>query len=161
MIRSSDALVVLRAGIIGAIAIDAYLVVVDCFVRHIATIQELFQWDASNALANAAYEGGWGAALLGCSFHVIVSLIWALLYVVATKYWKPLLAQPLVSGVAFGLLVLIVMQFLVVPLGHAQRSGFTLLTLGNAIVAHVVFFGIPVAYAVSRSLPKIGSAGAV
>jgi hypothetical protein len=150
MIRSADLSLVLRAGILGAFLIDAYLVVTDVFVLHIASTQELFQWDASNVLGSASYAGGWKTAILGCCMHLIVSLTWALVFVIAAKYWSVLVRRPLFSGIGFGLFVLFVMQVLVLPLGHAHRPAYHLVGIINVLVAHVVFFGIPVAYAVSR-----------
>jgi putative Mn2+ efflux pump MntP len=59
-----------------------------------------------------------------------------------------MLARPLISGVAFGIFVMISMQLGEVLTNiYALPNSYTLL---NAFIAHVFFFGIPVAYIVTR-----------
>jgi hypothetical protein len=146
-----DALIAVAAGICGALGINLYLAAVEVGIWHVATLEELSQWDASNVLGNAAYEGGWAAASLGFGMHLIVSIAWAASFVYAARRVGWIREKPLRSGTALGLIVLAAMQILVLPLGHAIRPSYSVVKIANLIVAHVVFFGLAVAYVTNRS----------
>jgi uncharacterized membrane protein YagU involved in acid resistance len=117
-----------------------------------ATPIQISQWDASNALGVAAFSDGMPAALLGFAMHLCVSLIWAAIFVAVALRFRWVLSHPLVSGVIFGLVVMGVMRYLIVPLGHAHQGAGTPVQLLNQMLAHVVAFGLPVALVVSAVL---------
>jgi hypothetical protein len=140
------------AGLTGAILIDAYLSVTHAFIFHDATPLEVSQWDASNVLGRAAFQGGWPAAGLGFLLHLAVSLFWATLFVFAATRLKALVDQPILWGAVYGVLVMLVMRFAVVPLGHAALGATSPAALINVSIAHVLSFGIPVALVTRRFL---------
>lgn len=79
---------------------------------------------------------------------MVLGPLFALLYVKV-----PAVARSTVlSGLLFGVMVMLVMIFIVVPLGHAQAASRNPHALLNTFVAHSVFFGLPVALVVRRSL---------
>ncbi|HEY5094206.1 MAG TPA: hypothetical protein VII69_03710 [Candidatus Eremiobacteraceae bacterium] len=84
----------------------------------------LFQWDASNLLGKDAYAGGFGSVGIGLALDLLVSLVW---------------------GAAFGVVVMIVMLWVLVPLGRATHGGMTISNFFTVLVGHTLFFGIPVA----------------
>lgn len=139
-------------GLTGAVSVDAYLALTLIFVFHRATLRGMLQWDASNALGDSAFSGGWNTALLGTAMHLVVSTIWAAVFIFAALRVPALLRRPILSGTLFGLLVMLVMSYLVVPLGHAQKFPQPPPIFVNQLIAHVVFFGIPVALVAKRSL---------
>jgi uncharacterized membrane protein YagU involved in acid resistance len=145
---------ILLAGALGCVLIDLYLVVTIAWVLRGATPIQISQWDASNALGVAAFSDGMPAALLGFAMHLCVSLIWAAIFVAVALRFRWVLAHPIVSGVVFGLVVMGVMRYLIVPLGHAHQPTGTPLTLVNQMLAHVVAFGLPVALVVSARLGR-------
>ncbi len=142
------------AGTLGCVLIDAYLVVTHGLVFHDASALIVSQWDASNALGRAAFEGGWPTALLGFAMHYCVSVIWAAVYVAVALRVPALLRQPILSGIAFGLVVMLVMKYAIVPLGHASQGHPSPVQLVNQILAHVLAFGIPVALIASARLRR-------
>lgn len=143
----------LWAGISGWLLIDLYLVITHGLIFHDATAMQVSQWDASNALGAAAFDGGIGTALLGLAMHFCVSMLWAAAYAVAALQFPVLVRRPLLSGICFGLVVFAVMIFGIVPLGHASQPGrSTSIKFANTILAHVVAFGIPVAYITAKYL---------
>lgn len=142
----------LLAGVTGAFLIALYLWVTEGLVMHRATVLTIFQWDASNFLGPSAFRAGVAAALLGCLLHLIVSLIWGAIFTLGALRIRALAKNWFVSGVIFGVIVRLVMAHLIVPLGHAQMTPPpSELYLANLYVAHIVFFGIPVAWVVSRA----------
>jgi|HubBroStandDraft_2_1064218.scaffolds.fasta_scaffold25697_2 uncharacterized membrane protein YagU involved in acid resistance len=142
---------ILLAGALGCVLIDLYLIVTIPWLLHATPIQ-ISQWDASNALGVAAFNGGMPAALLGFAMHLCVSVIWAAIFVAVALRFRWVLAHPVVSGITFGLVVMVVMRYLIVPLGHAHQPAGTAVQLVNQILAHVAAFGVPVALVVSGGL---------
>lgn len=130
----------------GWVAIDVYMAAV--YVALGSTPLRLFQWDASNALGNAAYSGGWAAGTLGLVLDFVVSFAWAALAVYAMQHLRAVRDHPFAFGIALGILVMCVMVYGLVPLGHARQAPVTLRGVLIMLFGHTLFFGVPVAYGV-------------
>lgn len=154
----TDVIAAVAAGLTGAIAIFLYLSISLPLFLHIAPIN-LYMWDASNVLGipAATHDPIPLIILIGQGAHVIVSLVWGFIYVMLARRYPVLLRQPLICGAVFGLFVMLFMRFLVVPLGHAPLTPYTLVGFTNTFIAHTLFFGIPVALVTSRLAPSPGS----
>jgi hypothetical protein len=135
---------ILAAGVAGAILIALYLVVPKAGVFQAPSLRVLFQWDASNALGPAAFQGGWPAAALGLGMHLCVSIAWATVFALAAARVGAVARHPVLSGLLFGVLVYLVMSFGVVPLGSARQGPRTAKGIANNLIAHAIFFGLPV-----------------
>lgn len=133
------------AGIAGAVAIDLYLCVT-LPLLHMGTPLGLSQWDASNLLGAAAFRGGLSTAAIGFSMHMCVSIAWAIAFALAAARLRWLREHPLQAGLLFGVLVMGVMSYVVVPLGQATHPSTALAALANTLIAHTLFFGVPVAW---------------
>ena len=149
--QPSFAKTALLAGVTGAVLIDLYLWVTEALLMHRATALILFQWDASNLLGPSAFRAGVSVALFGCLLHLIVSLIWGAIFTLAAFNLRFLARNVLLWGVVFGVVVRLVMAHFIVPLGRAKMPPAHGVYLVNLYVAHIVFFGIPVAWVVSRA----------
>jgi hypothetical protein len=82
--------------------------------------------------------------------HFAVSAGWGVGYVSASRTSPQLLARPWLSGAAFGLIVFIVMQVMLLTAGLYHRPEFDVLLV--QLVAYTGWFGIPVAMVASRLL---------
>jgi uncharacterized membrane protein YagU involved in acid resistance len=138
------------SGLAGLIAISVYLVVALQFVLHTAAGLQLFQWDASNALGPAAFAGGWETAALGLLMDVPVSLAWSATFVLVVERISAARAHAVVTGVLFGAVVMVVMHWVVVPLGHASEGAPSAIPLLNELIAHTLFFGVPIALVAAK-----------
>lgn len=146
---------VVLAGIGGAVLIDLYLCVTETLIFRNATPLLVMQWDASNALGAAAYQGGWATAALGTLMHFVVSIVWATLFIIAATRYRWLTAQPVLSGTWLGIVAMAVMR-VVIHFGHAVVRPFPSFEYFlNLLVAHVVFFGVPVALIVAARLGRL------
>ncbi len=147
------------AGIAGAVLIDLYLCVTETFILRNATPLLVMQWDASNVLGTAAYQGGWATAVLGTLMHLVVSIVWAAVFVTAAMRYRWLATQPILSGALLGIVAMAVMR-VVIHFGHAiVRPYPSFEYFLNLVVAHVVFFGIPVALIVAARLGRLSPYG--
>ena len=139
------------ASLAGLIAITLYLIVARFFMSHVPLgqgLEQLLQWDASNAYGDAAYAGGWNMAAVGMAMDVVVSTVWAALFVYAYANFAAVRRTPLIAGLVLGAVVMVVMIYAVVPLGHARQAPQSLVVILNTAVAHTFFFGLPMMWVV-------------
>jgi hypothetical protein len=90
------------------------------------------------------------APLIGLVLHLCVSIGWALGYVYLIRSQPQLLSRPWVSGAGFGIVVWVFMQIVLLSAGLYHRPSPP--DLATGLIAHIFFFGIPVALVVSRLL---------
>ena len=144
----------LRAGIIAGLvggAIDSiFLVVVSVLSGQslAASVIGMYQFAAAGAIGKSLAFSSPAFAWLGLPVHFAVSIAWALGFVYLAQRRRQLIERPLISGVAFGFVVWIMMQIVLIGAGLFQNP--TPSGLAIALLAHCVFFGIPVAYTNAR-----------
>jgi hypothetical protein len=146
---------ILRTGIVagfaGAVLIDAYLLVTVVLVAHAVTLTGFYQFVASGAIGPSAYEGTSGA-VLGVAVHLVVGVSWGVGYAYAAAQTPQLRSRPVVSGIAYGIVVMLAMQLVEVAANVYKIPGPALWF--NTLVAHTLFFGLPVALIVARIAPR-------
>lgn len=115
----------------------------------------MLQSIAGAVLGKATYTGGMSSALLGLLIHFAIMLVMVLVFVtLAAKIPSPLLSNPVVVGLFYGLTLYLVMYWFVLPL--RWPSIFPVKdaqTIMGQLVCHVVLVGLPIAL-ISASLLK-------
>lgn len=137
----------LAAGIVAGILIAIYLYFTQDAPAHVSLAQH-FQWVASAAFGQIAYTSAAYVAL-GILFHFAVSIGWAGGYAYLAQQQTFLNARWAISGIVFGLVVYVFMDLLL--LGVRMFVPPPPIGIVNAVVAHCVFFGLPLGYVVSRT----------
>lgn len=141
----------LVAGLAGGVLIDLFVFVVQLATgTPAAKLADNFVFIAATVLGPNAPANP-NAVALGIALHFCVAVGWALGYVYLVRSQPQLLARPWVSGASFGLVVYVFMQIVLITAGQYHRVPPSV--LGTQLVAHTVFYGIPVALIVSRLLP--------
>jgi uncharacterized membrane protein YagU involved in acid resistance len=74
---------------------------------------------ASGLLGKASYFDGWQTAALGVALQWLMSLIIAAIFVVAATRMEFLRRRWITAGLAYGVVVFVVMNYVVVPLSNA------------------------------------------
>jgi len=141
----------LIAGLIGAVTIEICLIgaqVVDGAPP--ASIASSFAFIAVTLLGPGAYANP-AAVPIGAVMHLIVSIGWAFGYVYLVRTQPQLLIRPILSGGVFGIVVWVCMQIVLITAGQYHRAANPR-TLTVQLLAHIVFFGVPVALVVSSML---------
>ena len=142
------AAILIGGGIAGALdityAMTAYAIK---GIKPIVILQSV----ASGVQGADAYHGGVQSAALGLGLHFFMTTLMALGYVMAATLFPMLGTRPVVSGVAYGVLMFFVMNYVVVPLSLAVpgRPPEGVFLIG-AIFAHTCLVGIPIALAASK-----------
>ncbi len=138
------------AGLAGAILIDFYLLATLVAIGHVTTVAGFYRYVASGALGKTA-EAAPNAVAIGFALHVAVAVAWGIGYAYVAARTPQVRERPAISGAVFGLLVMIAMQLVEVYANIYVLPNSALFF--NGIVAHVVFYGWPVAFIVRRQLP--------
>jgi hypothetical protein len=112
----------------------------------------VWQYIASGALGNAAFEGGVATVLLGLLFHLIISLVVAGVFILSADR-IPLLRRYVMAGaLLYGFGVFIVMNLIVLPLSAAPPlPAPTTPWLIEAVVEHILGIGLPLGFLVRRN----------
>jgi uncharacterized membrane protein YagU involved in acid resistance len=137
----------IAAGIAGGILIDLYLWITTILPSH-GSLAAMYQWVASAAigpvaLSNASY------AWVGVVVHFIVSIGWAGGYAYLAQTQRYMNARWYISGFFYGIVVMIFMTLLLLG-AHAFVFPATPNDFLNQVLAHCIFFGMPVAFVVAR-----------
>ena len=119
----------------------------------------IFQSVAAGLLGRAAaYEGGVKTFALGILLHFVVATCIATVYFLASRALPLLIRHPIVSGLIYGMIAYLGMNYLVVPLSAIRRSPgpIKLPIFLTEIIGHAFLVGLPLALLARRSAKKNG-----
>jgi hypothetical protein len=143
----------LVAGIAAGVLIDLFLFAMQLAAgTPAAKLAENFVFIAAVLLGPGASTNP-VAVPLGIVLHFCVAVGWALGYVYLVRSQPQLVARPWISGAAYGLVVYVFMEIILITAGLYHRVAPGLLF--TQMVAHIAFYGIPVAVIVSRMLRNV------
>jgi hypothetical protein len=100
---------------------------------------------ASALLGPAAFTNAVPGALIGLAIHFFITLSWAVLFILAANRAEALKSHAIVSGILYGLVIYVIMNFVVLPHTRGFRHPtFHLIIFLNAVLALVLFQGLPI-----------------
>lgn len=146
--------VILIAGLVaGTLDIAAACVV--AWVRAGVAPVRVLQSVAAGVYGSASFTGGTKTAVLGLIFHFIIATTAAAVYYAASRRLNFLVDQAIISGLLFGVVVYLFMNFVVLPLSNVPKRPVPLSgrIIGMAII--MLFVGLPIA-AIVRKYSKPG-----
>jgi hypothetical protein len=113
---------------------------------------------ASGLFGAAAHQGGTEMALLGIALHFFICIAAAmLLYFIARKVkWLP--RQWFVLGILYGIALLAVMNYVILPVSAIGRAIYPLQSIHVTAFFHILLVGWPTAFFVSRALKRTATA---
>ena len=115
--------------------------------------RRIFQSVAAGLLGKASFEGGAGTAALGLGLHYFIACSMAVAYYLVARRWAALREHAVPYGIAYGLLLYGIMNYIVVPLSAAGGGGAKdPLWVGLSIVVHMFLIGLPIALFVRAAL---------
>jgi hypothetical protein len=114
----------------------------------------IFQSITAGLLGRASYDGGTRTFLLGILLHFVVATLIAAVYWLASLKLPALVNRPIVSGLIYGMIAYLGMNYLVVPLSAIGYRPTTLRLFLPAFIAHAVLVGLPIALIARRSAQR-------
>jgi hypothetical protein len=107
---------------------------------HGVGLARILQSVAAGLLGGASFKGGVASALLGTGLHYFIATMFVLVYWLAGLRHAGLRRHPVACGLAYGALLYVAMNFVVVPLSAAGRPGFDNVPwVASSVVMHAVF----------------------
>lgn len=115
---------------------------------------DVFRYIASGVFGRDAFTGGVPMALWGILFHYVIAFGWTILFFVVASRIALLTRNWFVSGVAYGVVVWLGMNLIVVPLSQVPAPAGPKEWAGilRATAVLIVCIGLPVAYAAKKYL---------
>jgi hypothetical protein len=103
-------------------------------------LSRILQSVAAGLLGGASFKAGITSVLLGAGLHYFIATMFVLAYCLAGLRHAGLRRHPVACGLAYGVLLYLVMNFVVVPLSAAGTPDFdNVLWVASSIVMHAVF----------------------
>lgn len=146
------AFAILVGGGIAATLDIAYALSFWFFYRDVAPVRVLHSIAGGLLGLPAAQAGGNATALLGLGLHYAIALCMAAAFYLVSLRIRALTRQPVLVGIAYGVLLYAIMNFIVLPLSALPAHAWTLslATFGD-LCSHMFFVSIPIALATRRA----------
>jgi uncharacterized membrane protein YagU involved in acid resistance len=144
---------VLAGGLIAGILDIAYACAFWLVKADVSPVR-ILQSVAAGLLGDASFRGGATTAALGLGLHLIIATMMAVAYAVVARRWRMLIDRPWRYGIAYGLILYVVMNHVVVPLSAASPGSRDPLWIGLTVAVHALLIGVPIALAVRRAAAR-------
>ncbi|HEU0251473.1 MAG TPA: hypothetical protein VFR12_00490 [Pyrinomonadaceae bacterium] len=105
---------------------------------------------SSGILGNDAYAGGFKTAALGLALHFLIATGATVVFYLASRSLLFLVERPVITGLLYGVVVYLFMNFVVIPLSKVAQRPATV--SGRVIGVLTIMFcvGLPIAIIVRR-----------
>jgi hypothetical protein len=150
--RRPAAFAIFAGGGIAATLDIAYALTFWFFYRGVAPVAVLHTIAGGLIGLPAAQAGGAATALLGLGLHYAIAMCMAAAFFITGRHFRFLTRQPIVAGVAYGIVLYAIMNFVVLPLSALPARAWkpTLPALTD-LCSHMFFVGVPIALAARRA----------
>jgi hypothetical protein len=120
------------------------------FISKGGSLEKILQFIASGALGTRSFEGGKKTAAAGIGFHFLIAFSVAAIYYFLRSRIPLMVADPVMTGILYGLGVHLIMSLVVVPLSAAPRRPFSAVAFLTQAAIHMSLVGLPIALIVRR-----------
>lgn len=143
--------VILIGGLVAG-TLDIAAACISAWLQNGVSPPRVFRYIASGVLGPSALTAGAGTAALGLFLHYVIATGWTVLFYLVSRKLKVLVKNAIPSGLLYGVVVYVLMNFIVVPLSlvPARRAAPPL--SARALQAAILMFciGLPIALIVRR-----------
>lgn len=112
----------------------------------------LFQAIAGGLLGMSSFQGGLATAALGAFFHFLIATTAAAVFYLASRKMRFLLEHAIPSGLLYGVVVYIFMNYIVLPLSayHVKIALPAVAVLIRDVATLMVMVGLPISLIVRK-----------
>lgn len=140
----STALSVIAGGLVAG-TFDITYACVFWGVKAGVSPERIFQSVAAGLLGRASFSGGARTASLGLFLHYFIATTMSVVYYLVSRWWPALDRRPWFFGPAYGALLYLIMNYVVLPLSRALPSSKNLLWIILSVAVHMLLIGTPIA----------------
>lgn len=148
-----------RRAVVGGLVAGALDIAYACVfwaVKAGVPPRRIFQSVAAGLLGRASFQGGWPTAIFGLGLHFMIALAMSFAYHAVARWWPLLRRRTFLCGTAYGLLLYVIMNKVVVPLSAAGPSPSDPLWIVLSLVVHALFVGYPIASSAGDEKSRVG-----
>ncbi len=145
----TDTLRAILWGGLSCAILDGTAATIDFGMRGVS-FTRLWQGVASGLLGPASFRYGAKSAALGLFCHVLIAMVSAIVFNLASRYLPSLIKYYLVSGALYGVMVYLFMNLVVIPLSALPKRPFLLSGAIKPMIVHIFCVGLPIALAARR-----------
>lgn len=135
--------VAVKSGLIVGV-LDAIAASLNAYLASGLTPDRVFRFVASGAFGQRSYTGGYSMVWLGLLFHFIIALSWTLLFFISFPKMKLLQHSKILVGMAYGVFIWVMMNFVVIPLSGIGPRPFQFTGTIIMILIHIIVIGVPI-----------------
>jgi hypothetical protein len=117
----------------------------------------IFKYIASAVFGKSGYDNGWLMPLLGLIFHFIIAYIFTFILFLIYPKMKLYKYNAVLTGIAYGIFIWIVMNVIVVPSSKIGKFNFKLWNVLLQASILIVMIGIPLSFICKRNYRKKGA----
>lgn len=137
--------------------LDAIAASVYSYALSGATPDRVFRYVASGIYGQSAFTGGLAIAAMGLLFHFIVATGWTALFYFCFPRFGFASFNKLTIGVAYGIFIWLMMNFIVVPLSNVPGPAFHFTWRSLIMIGiHMFVIGVPISILTSSFYLKTG-----
>jgi uncharacterized membrane protein YagU involved in acid resistance len=119
---------------------------------HGGSVERITQYQASGLIGMSAFSGGIATAALGVAVHFSLTTLMAVIFIVLSNRYPRLRTHVWTSGIVYGIIIFIVMNYVAVPLSGAPHwkppTGWGVV---GALLPSCFYVGVPIA-SIARSV---------
>jgi len=142
-------LTILMAGLLVA-TLDITAAIIKFYIDTGKNPVIVLKYIASAVFGKKAYAGDAMMPVWGLIFHYMIAYIWTIFFFLVYPKLKLLTWNWVLTGIAFGILIWIIMNQAVVPLSNASTGAFNLKQAIIAALILIVAIGLPLSFIANR-----------
>ena len=124
--------------------LDILSAIINTYVQYGISPGRVFRFIASGVFGDNAYSGGLVMIAAGIIFHYFIALIWTVIFFFIFIKFNLSPCCKYIYGLAYGILVWLVMNLIVVPLSNTPHHPFTFKGVLLGVLFLIFFIGLPV-----------------
>src|SRR5438132_8532928 len=119
----------------------------------------VFQYITSGLIGMKSFQSGWSSVALGVAIHYAIALSWTAIFFLAAMKIRTITGCPFLSGVVYGCIVYLIMNFIVLPLSRVPHppAAITIASRVNAVLALIFCIGLPISLLTRKVKSRVTS----
>jgi hypothetical protein len=106
----------------------------------------VWKYVASGFFGEKAFKGGYEMVYFGIAFHMLVSLIWSIVYYFTLRKVLFFQKNKIIGGLIYGVIIWLIMTFLILPFTNVPKSTFIIFVAFKQIVILMLCVGLPISF---------------
>jgi len=147
--RSGGWQAVLLAGLVAGV-LDGTAAVISTYISIGRGFEAVFRFVASGVFGPAAFEGGPSMIVAGVCFHMLIAMIWAIVFFFIYPLLKGLGRNKILVGLLYGVVVWLCMNLIVVPLSNTPKFPFNPIGMIKGMAILMVCIGLPISIIIGK-----------